>query len=134
MNQTKFKTFSVDSILLRSALKFYVIMMSRTRFRVNLQSIVALMSRNFLNLCDSNQIWTNNHLVCKRTLNHLATLAKWLSCVVSTYLTVHLTVCYYATCMIRAFMSRSRFRVNLRSIVAWMSRNFLLEAGAISEV
>ena len=26
-----------------------------------------------------------NHLVCKRTLNHLATLAKWLNCPVSTY-------------------------------------------------
>ena len=29
---------------------------------------------------------THNHLVHKRTLNHLAKLAKWLSCVVSTYL------------------------------------------------
>ena len=29
---------------------------------------------------------THNHLVCKRTLDHLAQLAKWLTCVVSTYL------------------------------------------------
>ena len=29
---------------------------------------------------------THNHLVHKRTLKHLAKLAKWLSCVVSTYL------------------------------------------------
>ena len=29
---------------------------------------------------------TNNHLVRKRTLNHLAKLANWLSGVVSTYL------------------------------------------------
>ena len=27
-----------------------------------------------------------NHSVCKRTLNHLTKLTKWLSCVVSTYL------------------------------------------------
>ena len=31
-------------------------------------------------------------------------------------------------------MSRTRFRLNLQSIVAWMSRNVLLEAGVISEV
>ena len=31
-------------------------------------------------------------------------------------------------------MSRTCFRVNLHSIVAWMSRNSLLEAGAKSEV
>ena len=31
-------------------------------------------------------------------------------------------------------MSRTRFRVNPHSIVAWMSRNFLLEAGTKSEV
>ena len=29
---------------------------------------------------------TQNHLVLKRTLNHLVKLAKWLSCVLSTYL------------------------------------------------
>ena len=37
-------------------------------------------------LSDSNGIRTHNHLVCKRTRNHLAKLAKWLSCVVNTYL------------------------------------------------
>ena len=35
---------------------------------------------------DCNETRTHNHLVCKRTLNHLAQLAKLLSCVVSTYL------------------------------------------------
>ena len=37
-------------------------------------------------LSDSSEIRTHNLLVRKRTLNHLAKLAKWLSCVVSTYL------------------------------------------------
>ena len=37
-------------------------------------------------LSDCNGTRTRNHLICKRTLNHLAKLAKWLSCIVSTYL------------------------------------------------
>ena len=32
-----------------------------------------------------NWTWTQNHLIRKRTLSHLAKLAKWLSCVLSTY-------------------------------------------------
>ena len=62
----------------------YVIIKSCTRFRVNLHPIVTWMSRNSLleTPCDiwylsvSNEIRTHNHLVCKRTLKHLA---KWLS-------------------------------------------------------
>ena len=37
-------------------------------------------------LIDSNWTRTNNHVVHKQTLNHLAKLAKWLNFVVSTYL------------------------------------------------
>ena len=37
-------------------------------------------------LSDCNWTRTHNHLVHKRILNHLAKLAKWLSCIVSTYL------------------------------------------------
>ena len=40
---------------------------------------------------------------------------------------------YYSDlCVI--IMSRTRFSVNLQSIVAWMSRNSLLETGMISDV
>ena len=57
--------------------------MSRTRFRVNPHSIVALMSGNSLleagakicSLSDCNWNLTQNHLVWKRILNHLAKLA-----------------------------------------------------------
>ena len=56
--------------------------MSRTRFRVNLHSRVAcvkeLHARNrydIWSLSDCNGTWTHNHLVCKRTLNHLVKLA-----------------------------------------------------------
>ena len=41
---------------------------------------------NNYSLSDSNGIRTHNHLVRKRTLNHLAKLAKWFTCFVSTYL------------------------------------------------
>ena len=77
--------------------------MSGTHFRVNRQSIVPWMSSNSFvwntrkiwSLSDCNETRTNNHLVRKRTLNHLANLAKWLSCVVNTFSTVHLIVCSY---------------------------------------
>ena len=48
-----------------------------------------LLDYNRPNICSlsySNGIKTHNHLVCKRTLNYLAILVKWLSCVVNAYL------------------------------------------------
>ena len=47
---------------------------------------------------NSNGIRTQNHLVCKWTLNHLAKLAKWLSCVVSTYLYGAFVCYFHVTC------------------------------------
>ena len=73
----------------------YVIIMSRRRFRGNLHSLVAWMSRNSLLGQNRRNIWslsisggirTHNYLVRKRILNHLAKLVKWLSCVVSAHL------------------------------------------------
>ena len=42
--------------------------------------------RDIWSLSDCSRTRTHNHLIRKRTLNHLVKLAKWLSCVVSTYL------------------------------------------------
>ena len=61
----------------------YVLVMSRTRFRVNPHSIVAWMSRNSLFkagaksewLSDCNWTRTQSHLVRKQTLNHYAKLS-----------------------------------------------------------
>ena len=39
-----------------------------------------------IHICGSNSIRTHNHLVRKLILNHLAKLAKWLSCIGSSYL------------------------------------------------
>ena len=53
---------------------------------LNVKELLARSRRHIWRLSDCNGTRTHNHLVRKRTLNHLAQLAKWLSCVVSTYL------------------------------------------------
>ena len=52
----------------------------------------------------------------------------------SGYTSLKLLYCSIIDCLYVLIMSHTRFRVNLRSIVARMSRNSLPEAGAISEV
>ena len=58
-----------------------IIIMSRTRFRVNLVALINIKElfarnrRDIYSLRDSSRIQTHNHLVRKRTLNHLAKLA-----------------------------------------------------------
>ena len=53
---------------------------------MNVRELLAQCRRHVWSSSDSNEIRTHNHLVPKRTLNHLAKLAKWWSCAVSTYL------------------------------------------------
>ena len=52
------------------------------------------------NLSDCKWTRTHNHLVFKRTLNHLAKLGKWLSCVLSTYLYGEFD-CMFLSCHVR---------------------------------
>ena len=90
----KIMTAVVWRIISRVNIKDYVIIMSRTHFRVNphsngclnVKELFVRNRRDIWSLSDSNGIWTHNHLVPKQTLNHLAKLSKWLSYVVSTYL------------------------------------------------
>ena len=63
----------------------YVLVMSRTRC-LNVSKLFARSRRKVWSLSNCNQTRTQNHLVRKRTLNHLAKLAKWWSYVLSTYL------------------------------------------------
>ena len=49
---------------------------------------------------DRNWARTHNHLVRKRRINHLAKLAKWLSCVVGTYLYGAFD-CMFLSCHVR---------------------------------
>ena len=53
---------------------------------LNVKELLVRSRRKIWSLGDSNWTRTHNHLVHKKTLNHLAKLAKWLSYVVSTYL------------------------------------------------
>ena len=53
---------------------------------VNVKELLARNRREIWSLSDCNWTRTHNHLVHKRKLNHLAIPAKWLSCVVSSYL------------------------------------------------
>ena len=53
---------------------------------MNVKELLARNRRNIWSLSDCKVTPTHNHLIRKRTLNHLVKLAKWLSCVVSTYL------------------------------------------------
>ena len=45
----------------------------------------------YRNKIDCNGTRTHNHLVNKRTFNHLTKLVKWLGCIVSTYLYIAFT-------------------------------------------
>ena len=53
---------------------------------LNVKEFLAWNRRNIWSLNDYNGTLIQNLFVRKRTLSHLAKLAKWLSCVVSTYL------------------------------------------------
>ena len=53
---------------------------------LNVTEILVQRRCEIWSLSDCNPTQTHNHLVHKRILNHLAKLAKWLSCVVSTHL------------------------------------------------
>ena len=78
-------------------------------------------------LKDCNGIRTHNHLVRKQTLNHLVKLAQMIELCCEC-----LSVWCIWLCVL--LMSHTRFRVNLHSVDVWMSRNSLLETGAISKV
>ena len=83
----------------------YVIIMSGTSFGVNPDSLTSLNVKKILawsrrliwSINDSNETRIHNHLVHKRTLNHLAKPAKWLSCVMSTYLYCTFDCHYHVT-------------------------------------
>ena len=53
---------------------------------LNIIEILSQSMRKIWSVSYCNWNRTQNHLVRKQTLNHLAKLSKWLSCVLSTYL------------------------------------------------
>ena len=99
----------------------YVLIMSHKRYRKR---------RGIRSLSDCNGIRTHSDLVRKRTLSHLAKLAKWLSCFVNTHRTniqiyveisdMFLSTCARSTIAKQSVQSRSRcsgvFNVNVGHI------------------
>ena len=71
----------------------YLIIMASKSFRVNPHSIVPLSVKEVLSrsrchiwsLSDRNEIPIHKHLVSKQTVDDLARLEEWLSCVASSY-------------------------------------------------
>ena len=55
-------------------------------YTLNIKELLARSRREIWRLSECNWTRIQNHLVLKRTLNHLVKLAKWLSCVLSNYL------------------------------------------------
>ena len=80
--------FDVWFIYFQKAVFVYV--MHNARYTLysclNIKKLVPRSKREIWSFSDSSWTRTHNRLVHKRTLNHLAKLANWLSCVVSTYL------------------------------------------------
>ena len=72
---------------------------------------------------DSNEIRTQNSLVRKQTLNHLAKLVKWLSCVVSTYLYGAFDGMYYYVTYAIQSESTHYSCLNVKEIFDWNRRN-----------
>ena len=100
---TIFLAFLITNLLLTNLeSSLCVVIMSRTSIRVNPHSIVYLNVKELLarsrrhiwSLSDSNVIQTHKHLVCKRTLNHLAKLAKWLSSFHVNFFNCHINHIY----------------------------------------
>ena len=61
---------------------------------------------------DSNGIWIYNHLVCKRTLNHLVNLAKWLN----FHLRTKCSRYCHLNCRYQAFRYRARGSLTFRQL------------------
>ena len=87
---------------------------------LNFKELLAWRRLVIWSLTDCNETRTHNHLVRKRTTNHLARLAKWLSCVGSTYLFGAFD-CMFCHALY-AFQSESTSQ-SLKSERKWETRN-----------
>ena len=79
----------------------YVFQIQSTLYScLNVKEVLAWSRHEIWSLSEYNWTRTQNHLVCKQTLNHLAKLTKWLSCVLSTYLYGAFD-CMFLSCHVR---------------------------------
>ena len=87
---------------------------------LNVEELLAQNRRNMWILSVSNGIRTHNHLVIKRTLNHVAKPAKLLSCVVSIYLYGAFD-CMLLSCHVRYGTVWLSVRLWTKLLWVWMS-------------
>ena len=76
---------------------------------LNVKELLARSRREIWRWSDCKWTRTQNHLVLKRTLNHLAKLAKWPSCILSTYLYGAFD-CMFLSCHVRVWECIKRVR------------------------
>ena len=69
---------------------------------LNVKKLLSGSRRHIWRLSKCNGTRSHNHLIRKRTLNYLAKLAKWLICVVSTYLYGAFD-CIFFSCHVRVW-------------------------------
>ena len=67
---------------------------------LNVKKLLAPNRHNIWSLSVSNRTWTHNQLFRKQALKHSTKLAKWLSCVVSTYL-YSAVDCMFLSCQVQ---------------------------------
>ena len=67
---------------------------------LHVKELYAWSRRNIWNFSECIWSLTQNHFALKRTINHLVKLAKWLSCVLSTYL-YGVFDCMFLWCQVR---------------------------------
>ena len=76
---------------------------------------------SFLNDC--NRTRTHNHLDHKQALNHLAKLAKWLSCVASTHLFGTFDCMFLSCHMCMSESIHTLSCLNVKELIGWNSHN-----------
>ena len=87
---------------------------------VNLLELLGQSKHEMGSLSDCNWTWTHSQIVHKRTLNHLAKPAKWLSRVMGTYIMVHSTLC---SCHITYVFQRESTLYSSMNVKELLARN-----------
>ena len=88
----------------------------------NVEELLARSRREIWSLSECSWTRTHNHLVHKRTLEHLAELAKWLSCFVGTYLYGAFD-CMFLSYHVHVWSESTLYsRLNVKELIARSSR------------
>ena len=85
---------------------------------LNVKECLAQNRRDIWSLSDSNGIGTQNHLVCKRTLNHLANSTIWLNSWVFVYKLSGFRFVIFKKSMFSLFLKSSKaFSLSLNTVI-----------------